>query len=221
MSRRKIRRPSSPEPTTPRPPEAIRFLEGEEAILGWLRQGGVRTFRYRINRPGFIFLGILSFFAVLAAALLWRRSGLVLPIHWAGFTVLMAFTSWCTWTISRWTLFAHRHYIGLTDHEVLLGRSRTGLAIPRSRISSHTFGIDRMEKGRVSVSIPIEVEDHHDRIHLFGPFANLEFIEPFMEEMLHDLKRNAEDDDPESEASAAGERIEDGERAVHEGEPTS
>lgn len=190
MSRLKIRR-QAPERKPEEPPRpTVRTIEGEEPVLAWLRQGGVRTFRYRVNKPGFVFLGVVALLTAILALVLLSRSGLALPIHWAGFTVLMAFTTGCMWVISRWTLFAHRHYIALTDKELFLGYARTGVIIPRGLIDATSFGLDRMRKGRISVSVPIELDAYRDNIHLFGPFANLDMIEPFIEEMLHDIQSN-------------------------------
>lgn len=206
MSRLKIRRQAPDPKPIERTPAKLRKIEGEEPVLAWLRQGGVRTFRYRVNKPGFIFLGILSFITAVLALVLLSRSALALPIHWAGFTVLMAFTTGCMWTISRWTLFAHRHYIALTDEELFLGYARTGVIIPRSLVNARTFGLDRMRTGRISASVPIELETYRDDIHLFGPFANLDMIEPFIEEMLHDIQTN----EVEEEVSEVSEDPQDG-----------
>ena len=219
MSRKKIRKPAQDREATPSTPAPAREIQGEDAILAWLRQGNVRTFRYKVNKPGFIFLAILALFAAVGALALLMRSGLALAIHWAGFSVLMGFTTWCMWIISRWMFFAHRNYIALTDHELMIGYAQTGLVIPRSRINTATLGVERMQKGRISVTIPLEVDGHRRDLHLFGPFANLEYIEPFIEEMLHDIKRQEgdspqapEDDfDEEMDSAADGEHDTSGE----------
>ncbi len=172
--------------------EQVRYIEKEE-ILRWIKSEGVKGYRYRPNIPGSWFLIITGLILLVVASWLAYWSGLALFIHKLGFAVLAGYTLWAFAIVGHWSLFAVRNYLGVSERELLIGRGSRAYLIPRSRLTRDSIRMDKMQRGKLTSVLPIEVGTYKKDIHLIGPFANLQNVQQFIADILESLLSDDEE----------------------------
>lgn len=178
--------------------DPVELLEGED-VIEWVRTANARAFRYKSNIPGAWFLVVVGMLSIGAAGYLMVSSRLALPIHVAGFSVLLLFTLWCWWTVFHWGIFTMRNYVAIGDTGLLIGRGAKAWVVPLSRLDNETIRFEDSRQGQYTSALPIHVDDHTWTVHLIGPFANLQGLQVFIAEILAHLMG---DEDVEGEGPA-------------------
>lgn len=180
--------------------ETVRYIEGEE-ILAWIRQPGVRSFRYRTNGPGFSFLAILGGIGLLLAGALAWDTRLDHALHVTVFLLLAGAALACYWIIFHWTVFAMRNYVAISPDALLVGRGPRAWIVPKSRLDRTTVRFENLRRSKYSSELPIHIDHHRLRVLMYGPFANLDGLNQFMAEVLEVF---LVDDEGEDEAEGIG-----------------
>lgn len=182
--------------------EPVRLLEGEQ-VIEWVRSANARAFRYKANIPGAWILVVVGMLSIGAAGYLLATSRLALPIHVAGFSVLLGFTLWCWWTVFHWGVFTMRNYVAIGDDGLLIGRAAKAWVIPLSRLNNETIQFENSRQGQYTSALPIRVDEHSWTVHLIGPFANLDALQIFIAEILSHLIGDEEGDEGEAAEAAS------------------
>lgn len=169
----------------------VREISGEDEILAWFRTPGIRTWRYRMYRPGVWSLGVVIGLASVVALILGVWSGLAFAIHQIAFVLLLAIAFAAASLLVRRILFRYRSYVALSEEELLLGRGGQAVVIPRGLLSVEVLRLGEVQRSSVRGALPIEVAGQRYEIHLVGPLVHLLHIEALMGELLRDLQREA------------------------------
>lgn len=190
--------PAQPDESTP----IVQALKGE-SIVDWVKNNDIKPFRYQPNNTG---LWVLIVGGVITAAMaiwLYQRSALALPIHFAGFAVLIAATFWQWLIVIRWYGRLVGSYVLLSETEMLVGAGKSAWLVQRTRLTRDHVFVDAMQRGRITMVLPLRIDDWSYDIHLVGPFMNMKELQPFVAEMVSQLM--VDEESPTPDQTSAGE----------------
>jgi len=173
----------------------VRLIQDEE-ILAWIRREGVRTYRYKANLPGAYFLIICSILATVIVTVMAWFLGLGLWYVKGAILLVIAFSCWVWGTVAHWGLYALRRYVAVGPDAVMVGRGAKAYLIPIPRIDASTVHVHRMQRGKLTSCLPVEIDDYRTTIHLIGPFANMESVQLFIADILELLLEENHEDRP-------------------------
>lgn len=167
--------------------QTVRQLDGDQ-IRAWLTEHGgpespMRIFRYRANRPGLWFLGIVALLCVVGVFVLVARPGPLLHIQWIAIALLTGLCAWSAMSVVHWGLYSVLRYVALSPTELLVGRGRRATVFPLARLTRETMQVGAMRAG-ARIALPVQLDGVHERIHLVGAFALLNDLNQFIAEVL-------------------------------------
>lgn len=167
--------------------QTVRQLDGDQ-IRAWLSEHGgpdspMRIFRYRANRPGLWFLGIIAILCVVGIVVLVARPGPLVQIQWVAIVLLTGLCGWSVLSVLHWGLYSMLRYVALSPTELLVGRGRRATVFPVARLTRETMQVGSMRAG-ARIALPIELDGVRERIHLVGAFALLNDLNQFIAEVL-------------------------------------
>lgn len=175
-----------------------------EAILAWIRQPGMRPFRYQLNAGGVAFFVLIALGLLVASALYYRFHRQEAGI-WLSASVIAAFGLWFLWVGVHWMFFAARNYLGLTDNELLVGRGARAVVIPLEHLTREAIDASRMRVSALTTVLPIRMNGVFVRIHIHGPFAVLKDHTQFLTGVLCHLIEPASEQDAADPDDSPGE----------------
>jgi hypothetical protein len=187
-------------------------LQGDE-VRRWLgeqaqNQVPLRVYRYRPNKPGLWALAVVATLCVVGIVVLALRQGPMLPIQWLASLLLASLAIWSAMSIIHWGFFTVLRYIAMSTDALLIGRGKSAIVYPVSRLNRESLQVDQMRTG-ARIALPVELDGIKERIHLVGAFALLEDLNQFIADILALV---ATDEELEAAISADEERPDSGEQ---------
>lgn len=178
----------------------VRRIEGE-AVLEWLRRDAVTSFRYEPNVAGMWMLILGGFFGFLAGALVWWFADIQELLTKAIVLVFFFAGGWLWWRQVWWFRFLVKTYVAVAEDEILVGTGKDAFAIPREHLTRDAVKVDDMQRGRLTMALPLRLTGFSYDIYLFGPFVKLKNLQAFtglLIQQFYDPDELAaiEDDDP-------------------------
>lgn len=163
-----------------------RFVD-ESDLKDWLKGEGTQAFRYTVERAGLLFAAMVGMLGVILLAILWLRTGFEHANQIAGAVVPLVMMTWSLVTIFRWNLFAFRSWVLVTPSNLILGKGRKAVEIPRVSLDRQTVRFHEMKVSIWQSALPVVVGGERFVIHLTGPFANMKNHRTFLTFLLEDL----------------------------------
>lgn len=184
----------------------VRKLEGE-AVIEWLRRAAVLSFRYEPNVAGMWMLILGGFFSfIVAGAVAWFAD--VQALLTKSVILVFAFTgAWLWYRQVWWFRFLVKTYVAVTDEEVLVGTGEEAYALAREALTRDAVKVEEMQRGRLTMVLPLRLQGFAYDVYLFGPFVKLKNLQAFTGLLIQHFY------DPE-ELEAAAEEAEAAEQAV-------
>lgn len=164
---------------------ASRILRGDD-LERVLAHRGTEIFRYRSNRPGFIFLSTLVMILVGLAVFIYS-DGLTTTLSLAVFSLVVTVALAISSLVAYWTYFARVHFLAVTEQELIVGHRREGLRIAFEDLDLHKLGIEALDGSSTHGILNVHTADSEVPLHLFSPFASLDNLEGFMFQVLTKL----------------------------------
>lgn len=149
---------------------------------------GTEIFRYRRNAPVFTFLTVLSTACAVAAGWIYTSSELRTYLAIGAFSVLLASAVTVAVLVIYWTWFVNVHFLAVTQHELLIGRSYSAWSLSWRGLDLQRMGFYDMDGHPAHGVLRVKLDGSTVRLHLFNPFAYVENLERFMFQVLTRLR---------------------------------
>ncbi len=176
----------------------VKRLRGKE-MDSYLKLHPIVLYRYKANRPGFIFLLVLALFAVVVGLIVWKGVGLNSIFHVLSVGVLMTVALSLTGLVAYWTYYTRIHYVASSDQHLLLGRGTDVVAIDWEALDLNVLDFNATDDEQFQGLLTLYLDEERFRLRLFNGFIVLHNLPTLMLSLLTHVQDEEEQDNDELE----------------------
>lgn len=156
----------------------------ESAARAWVRTPGNRSFRYKVNYPGLTFLSLLGATMLALSLILFVQNEISQEKAFAAVCVMAGINIWAWFRVLITIVFAARHFVGLSDTELLIAQGYRVHVIPLSAVRPDSLGLGDDNRRSTVNELPIHVDGRTFHVKLVSPYYTLEHLPLFIGTLL-------------------------------------
>ena len=159
----------------------LKLLHGDDAKAAF---SGTTIHEYGLNKPVLVVMGGLAAICAGLTIGFFFYIGIGDPLNLAAFIIGCVASVYFAGRAYYWVQFASDNLVALSESQLLVGTLKRVWAIDYEMLDTEKLGLDRMELGKMSASLNIQVAGQLIPLRLYNAFVFLNDLEVFIGSVL-------------------------------------